>query len=78
MLLFVVRVVLAKVLSHYYADLCIGCSSLLNIDEEEHVASSIEKGIKEQIDLLVVCRGGLSSLQQLDQPHSEGLIDCVQ
>ncbi|KMT18626.1 hypothetical protein BVRB_2g027560 [Beta vulgaris subsp. vulgaris] len=39
---------------------------------EEYVSSSVEKGVKEQTDLLVVCRGGFSSLQELDQPRSEG------
>ncbi|KNA14518.1 hypothetical protein SOVF_106630 [Spinacia oleracea] len=39
---------------------------------EEYVTSTMEKGTKEQTDLLVVCRGGFSSLKNLDRPHSEG------
>lgn len=41
---------------------------------EEYVASTVEKGIKEQTDLLVVCRGGFTSLKKLVEPHSEGQV----
>ncbi|CAO2825355.1 unnamed protein product [Amaranthus hypochondriacus] len=39
---------------------------------EEYVASKMEGGVKEQTDLLLVCRGGFSSSTKFDRPHSEG------
>ncbi|CAO2817266.1 unnamed protein product [Amaranthus hypochondriacus] len=39
---------------------------------EEYVASRMEGDVKEQTDLLVVCRGGFSSLANFDRLQSEG------
>ncbi|KAL2927816.1 Exocyst complex component sec15 [Bienertia sinuspersici] len=49
-----------------------GYSKLADMQSVEEYVASMEKGIKEQTDLLVVCRGGFSSFKDLDRPHSEG------
>lgn len=43
------------------------------INLQEYVASRMEGDVKEQTDLLVVCRGGFSSLANFDRLQSEGI-----
>ncbi|XP_021755048.1 uncharacterized protein LOC110720341 [Chenopodium quinoa] len=49
-----------------------GYSKLADMHSVEEYVATMEKGTKEQTDLLVVCRGGFSSLKNLDKLHSEG------